>query len=97
MLQVPSVTHGYPTVTSGVLTKIIHRHSDRAPIEFMASNPMPSLLFAFATVNATPPAAKTNIVCGKICARNQPTVALDLFMQTAEMPLPVENTKMLVH
>lgn len=92
MLKEPSMTHGYPIVTADVLTRIIDKHSDRAPIEYMSQNPVPSLLSTYATVDAVPPKGKTNTVCGKLHERAQPDVPHDLLMQAAETPLPTNDS-----
>ena len=84
MLEVPSMTHGFPMLSSSSIATIISRPIAQPPIQSMYTDPLKSLISTITAMNVTVTPASLRIAttsCGTLRPHDQPTLLKPLVMQ----------------
>ena len=90
VLEVPSMTHGFPMLSPSSIATIISRPIAQSPIQSMYTDPLKSLMSTITAMNVTPASCRAATTsCGTLRPRDHPTLARPLVMQphgTADPP-----------
>lgn len=81
-LEVPSMTHGFPMLSSSSIPSMIGRPVAQSPIQSMYPDPMKSLMSTFTAMKVTPASRRAATTsCGTSRLRDHPNLSRPLVMQ----------------
>ena len=81
-LEVPSMKHGFPMLSSSSIAGIVNRPIAQSPIQSMYTDPLKPLMSTVTAMNVAPaPRRSATTSCGTLRPRDHPTLSRPLVMQ----------------
>ena len=82
VLEVPSMTHGFPMLSASSIATIVSRPIAQSPIQSMYTDSLKSLMSTVTAMNVTPASRRAATTsCGTLRPRDHPTLLRPLVMQ----------------